>query len=193
MWRGDFSSPAPWLEEAILISRQLGDQSSEEGPLIILGILAHWQGNYQSAIAYYQEALVLCEKVGDHFSYLWAQVHMAYAVLRQGDIQRAREMFENGIRGMQKADLVIGLVFAVEGLASLNVKQEQYERAARLFAWADSMRDKIGDHRPPVEQASVEKDLAVIRANLIEAEFSKLAEEGSTMSMEQALALAEEK
>jgi hypothetical protein len=98
--------------------------------------------------------------------------------LRQGDIQKAHEMFEDGIRGMQKADLVIGLVFAMEGLASLNVNQRQLERAARLFAWADAMRDQIGDHRPPIEQASVERDLEVVHSTLNEAEFERLSTEG---------------
>ena len=52
VWRWDFSSPAPWLEEAISISRQLGDQSSEEEPLMLFGILAYWQGDYGQANAY---------------------------------------------------------------------------------------------------------------------------------------------
>jgi len=190
MWRGDFSSPTPWLEEAILISRQLGDVTSEEEPLITLGNLAYWQGNYQLAIAYHQEVLTLCERVGDHFQYLWAHIHMAYPVLRQGDIHQARELFEASIRSTQKAGLLIGLVFSVEGLASLNVNQGQVERATRLFAWADAMREKIGDYRPPVEQVSVDKDLAVIHTKVADAEYAHLLAEGRTMTVEQAIALA---
>jgi len=132
----------------------------------------------------------MSEKIGDHFEDLWAHVHMAYAVLRQGDIQRAREMFEDSIRGTQKADMMIGMVYAIEGLASLNVNQERPERAAPLFAWADAMREKIGDHRPPVEQASVERDLEVIRSKIDDTEFTRLAAEGRTMTVEQAIALA---
>jgi predicted ATPase/class 3 adenylate cyclase len=190
MWRGDFSSPAPWLEEAILISRQLGDVTSEEEPLITLGNLAYWQGNYQLAIAYYQEVLTLCERVGDHFQYLWAHIHMAYPVLRQGNIHQAREMFEDSIRSTQKAGLIIGLVFSVEGLASLNINQGQVERAARLFAWADGMREKLGDHRPPVEQASVKRDLEVIHSKLEDTAFAKAYAEGKGMSIEDAIARA---
>jgi hypothetical protein len=70
------------------------------------------------------------------------------------------------------------------------VNQGQSERAARLFAWADAMRDQIGDHRPPVEQASIDRDLAVIHSTLNEAEFEKLSTEGRAMSTERAVALA---
>ena len=87
---------------------------------------------------------------------------------------------------MRKADLMIGLVYALEGLASLYVTQGQVERAARLFAWTDAMREKLGDHRPPVEQNSVENDLAVIRSKVDENEFANFSAEARTMTVKQA-------
>ena len=64
------------------------------------------------------------------------------------------------------------------------------ERAAQLFAWTDMMRDKIGDHRPPVEQASVERDLGVIHSKLNDTEFASLFAEGRAMTIEQAIQYA---
>jgi non-specific serine/threonine protein kinase len=189
-WMGDFTSPGLWLEEALSIARQLGDQEGEIYVISTYGELSYWQGNYPQAIAYFENAIRSSEKVGEKYQGLWAQVKLAYTILRQGDIQRAREMFEDGIRGMQKADLVIGLVFAIEGLASLYVNQEQLELAAQLFAWADAIRDEIGDHRPPVEQASVERDLAMIHSKLDDQTFEKLYNIGHSMTLEQAIALA---
>ena len=172
------------------LSRQLGDQPREEEALITYGTLAYWQGDYQRARAFYEEGISLGEKIGYYYQNLWAHIYMAYTILRQGDMQKARQLFEDGIRGMQKADLVIGLVFAAEGLASLNVNQGQNQRGARLFAWADSMREKMGDPRPPVEQASVKNDLAVIRSKIDDAEFTQLSAEGRTMTAEQAIDFA---
>ena len=121
---------------------------------------------------------------------LWGHVDMAYAYLAQGKVQQAHQSFEESIREMQNADLVIGLVFAVEGMASLFVDQNQPERAVRLFAWADVMRAKIGNPRPPVEEKSVESDLAVLRSTLNDDAYAKLFAEGSTMTIEQAIPLA---
>lgn len=190
IWSGDLSSPVAWLEEALLISRQLGDHSSEETTLAASGMLAFWQGDYQHAIMRFEEVIALSERTGDQFSNTWAHTHMAHTLLRLGEIQRACEMFRTMIVRTHKANFVIALVYAIEGIASLHVSQNQPERAARLFAWADVMRVQIGDHRPPVEQTSVEKDLAILRTNLGEMELSKLAAEGSTMTMEQAVTLA---
>jgi predicted ATPase/class 3 adenylate cyclase len=190
LWNGDLTSPAAWLEEALSISRQLNDRSGESYAISTYGNFAYCQGNYPQAIAYHEEAIRLNEKIGDHYQNLWAKVNMAYAVLRQGDLQKARALFADNIQSTQKANLTIALVYTVEGLASLSVNQSQPERAARLFVWADTMRDQIGDHRPPLEQASVERDLEVVRSTLNETEFEKLSAEGGAMTTEQAIALA---
>jgi hypothetical protein len=99
-------------------------------------------------------------------------------------------MFRESIHSTQKSDLMIATVYAIEGLASLNVQQGQPHSAARLFAWADAMREKIGDQRPPVEQDSVEGDLAVIRSKLNDSDFARLATEGQTLTVEEAITLA---
>jgi hypothetical protein len=100
------------------------------------------------------------------------------------------EVFRQSIQEFQKASNVIGLVYAIEGLASLHVNQGQPGHAAQLFAWADTMREKIGDHRPPAEQASVERDLAIVHSKLNEADYTDLCAAGRAMTLEQALALA---
>ena len=188
--QGDFSSPTPWLEEVLSLSRQLGDQVREEEALITYGTLAYWQGDYQRAITFYEEGILLGEKIGYYYQNLWAQIYLAYAVLRKGDIHKALELFANGIYDMQKANLLIGLVFAMEGLASLHVNQGQAERGVQLFAWAEAMRKNMGDSRPPVEKASIERDLEKVRSKVNEGEFTRLSAEGRTMTVEQAIDFA---
>jgi predicted ATPase/class 3 adenylate cyclase len=189
-WSGDFSSPALWLEEALSIARQIGDQTAEAYALHTSGVLAYWQGHYRQANAYYEEVIRLSDKLGDHYQGSWACVFMAYAILRQGEIQQARELFEEYIQRAHQADWTIVLVFAAEGLASLNVNQDHPERAARLFAWADAMRQNIGDHRPPIEQASVERDLAIIHSQLDDTTFENARQTGRAMTLEQAIEYA---
>jgi predicted ATPase/class 3 adenylate cyclase len=188
MWQGDFSAPAPMLDEAIMNSRQLGSQASEIEALIACGTLDYWRGDYEGAMTFYEEALEISEKTGDRWQNLWARVHKAYVVLRQGDIQKARAIFEDNI--INQAGLTIALVYNIEGLASLYVHENQFTRAVQLFAWSDAMRDEIGDPRPPIEQTSVENDLAVIHSKLDDTEFTRLSAEGLTMTVEQAIALA---
>ena len=190
IWGGDFSSPVKWLEEARTIYRQLKTPAGEATILQYYGILAYWRGDYQQACEYYKESSVLYESVGNTIEASWVGVHTAYARLRQGELTRAREMFEERAQyalGSGNIDLVI---FALEGSASLYVKQGGFERAARLFAWTNAKREAMDNPNPPVEKASIERDLAIIHSKLDDAEFAELSTNGRTMTTEQAIALA---
>ena len=190
IWSGDFSSPIPWLEEARELHRQLGNTLREADTLSYYGLLAYWQGDYRQARTSYEECAKLYNKVGHLLNVSWSRVDIAYIVLRQGDFQEAKEMFRSCIQQFQKANNTIALIYAMEGLGSMNVEQGKAERAVLLFAWADAMRERIGDHRPPVEQASVDSDLAVIHSKLSDSDFATLSTEGQAMTVEEAVTLA---
>ncbi|HSJ87208.1 MAG TPA: tetratricopeptide repeat protein, partial [Anaerolineales bacterium] len=192
IWTGDFSSPVPWLDEAMAIYRQLGDEAGQADTLDIQGSLAYWLGNYQQARKCYEEAVVLFEKAGSYWMISWSHVNLAYVALRQGDLPKAKELFKVCIQRFQKTDTIIGTIYAVEGIASIDVNLTHSDRAAQLFAWADVAREMIGDHRPPLEQQSVERDLAVIHSQLSDVEFERLSAQGRSLTLEQAIALAME-
>jgi len=191
IWEGDFSSHvASWLEEAQMIYTQLGHKSGKADTLNLFGKLSFWRGDYEQARIFLEESIVLYEQTGLSLSESWSRANLAYVILRQGVVIQAQSLFKKAIRHFQEINNVIGIVFVIEGLASLHVNQRQFEHAAQLFAWTDFMREKIGDKRPPVEQGSMDKDLATIQAQLTEKEFDELSENGRTMSLEQAIALA---
>jgi tetratricopeptide (TPR) repeat protein len=185
---GDFSSAIAWLEESKKLHHQLGDQTSEAGVLENYGKIYYWQGDYSKSCACFEEAILLYEKVGILPS--WVQAHLAYAELRRGNQGKAKELYKVCIQQFQKADMETGLIFVVEGLASLETNQGHPEHAARLFAWADVHRVRGGDLRPPVEQGSVERDLERIHSQLDETAFDRAWDEGAAMTLDQALAIA---
>ena len=191
IWGGDFSAPLAWLEEARRINRELGNQSGDsEQILYLFGTLKYWQGDYAQAYTYAQEAAAFAEKTGSYVYFFWDHAIMAYSILRQGDLAKAREMFTACVQECLKIDNQIGLVYSIEGISSLQLNQGRLQSAARLFGWTDAMRLKIGDQRPPVEQASVEKDQAELRSQLGEPVFTALSAEGRVLTKEQAVALA---
>ncbi|HSG44894.1 MAG TPA: tetratricopeptide repeat protein, partial [Anaerolineales bacterium] len=190
IWEGDFSSPIPWLDEVREILLQLGDEGDQGNISVTFAFLAYWQDNYEQAISHYNDAITMFDRLGETGNSFWAKTHLAYAVLMQGDIQQAKEIFENSIRHFKESGSVIGVVYALEGLASLNVMKSDFLRATQLFAWADAIREKIGDKRPPVEQGSVDKDLEIIHSEMDDVTFDKLWKEGSKLTTEEAIDLA---
>ena len=110
--------------------------------------------------------------------------------LRQGDIPKARAGFAEVIQRAYKENYIDVLLWATDGIASLLVDQKQFEFAIRLVAWVDSMREKLGNSRPFIEQTFYERDVAVLHTKLDEADFAQFSEEGRAMTLDQAVALA---
>ena len=191
LFRGDFSLARARFEDSLEIQLPLG-APGYIGTLQLLSKLGMYEGKLAEARTYWNEVNTMSKQYGLAMSvpYLWTLANVGYINLREGNLVQAREMFSLSIQQFQKANNLIGIVYAVEGLASLHVKQGQAERAARLFAWADAKREEIGDQRPPIEQASVDRDLAVIRSKLNRDDYAKVSAEGSTMTIEQAIAVA---
>jgi non-specific serine/threonine protein kinase len=184
---GDFVAARSWLEESLVLQRTLGIPDLDR---TLLGELELHQGDYAQARIYFEESLSVSKATGRTAIALWVFVFLGYVALRQGDEAEARATFVEAQRRFQETGGKIGVVFALEGLASLAVAQSQPERAVRLFAWADAMREAVGDRRPPVEQADVDRDFVVIRSQLDEAAIAAACAEGRAMTMEQAIACA---
>lgn len=189
IWAGDFSVALDCLEEAKTIFRELGNRIGEAFVLTNLGTFAYWREDYKLAISYYEEAIVLFDKLGLLISN-WPRVHMAYTFLRQGDFTQAREYFELGIHQFQEEGNLTGVMFAQEGIASLQLDQGKAESAIRLIGWADTMRERMGNYRPPVEQRDVDKIVTACLTQMGDSAFSDAYEEGKKMSMEEAIAYA---
>ena len=56
--------------------------------------------------------------------------------------------------------------------------------------WTDTICEKIGHQRPPIEHASIERDIAMIRAKLNDFAFSSPVAKGRTLSIADAVTLA---
>jgi tetratricopeptide (TPR) repeat protein len=190
IWEGDFSSPTQWLEEARTIYRQLGAPWAEARVLHNYGELTFSQGDYSQACMYYEEAIKVDEQVGNSTNALWSGVRLSYVLLRQGDILKAKDTFHLCTQQFQRVNNLIGVVYAIEGLASLHVNQNQPDRAARLFAWADATRENIGDMRPKLEQADVDRDIAACLLKMGEAAFADEYDEGRKMTLDEAVSYA---
>ena len=70
--------------------------------------------------------------------------------------------------------------------------QRQMSFMRKLWHWPNSsaMREKIGDPRPPVEQASVERYLEVIHSGMNDSDLARLWAEGQGLTVDEAVTLA---
>jgi predicted ATPase len=191
MWNGDFILARKTLEEALAIQRQLEVNEISE-TIIDLGMLTFREGNLVQARLQLEEGLQICQESGRIDMANWAMVQLGYVALRQGDQAQAYRLFVQGQKRFAEGARKIGVAYVMEGMASLAVMQNKFDKAVRIFAWTNKTREEIDEHLQPVEQADVDRDFAVIRSHLGDAMIETAYAAGHAMTMEQAIALATE-
>jgi hypothetical protein len=122
--------------------------------------------------------------------YLWAKLRLGCVELREGNILEARQVFAETAQDFQKDGSSIGVVVALEWMASLNVAVGKLEYAARLIGWAEATRKVIGDTCPLVEQAAVDRDVAAVVARLDSTAFEEADNKGRAMTFDEAVEYA---
>jgi tetratricopeptide (TPR) repeat protein len=187
---GDINSAQKHLDEANALYQRLNPKQARTKLLSAYGQIALIQGDFETARAYYQENARICDEFGNRLEYLWSRVHLGYIALCEGSLTEARDIFVETVQDFQKDKNIIGVVFALEGMAGLDIAVGKPGGAARLIGWSDAAREKISDKRPLLEQADVDKIIAACQAKMGETAFSDAYEEGQKISMDEAVALA---
>jgi tetratricopeptide (TPR) repeat protein len=190
MHSGDYAAAHDWFTAALELQRSLSTPWMAAS-ISRLGEVALRQDDYAQARAYVEESVALARESG--LPLAWFQlplVHLGKVALQQGDRAQARALFVEAQQRFKEGGFKGGVIYALEGLASLAVAQGQPERAVRLFAWADAMRVSNANTRSPADQADVDRDFAVIRTQLDEATIEAAWEAGRALPLEQAIAEA---
>ena len=189
MWQGDLELARANLEESISIQESL-DSREIPWTLSALGMLYVHLGDYSLAQSSLENAIFICEQTDRLGAKDWALVVWGYAFLRAGRLEEAKELLSKSYQNFKKINVYTGIIYSLEGLASLAVQHAQAETGARLFAWADAWRREINDPRPPIEQADVDRDIALILGMIDEETYATAYAEGAAMTLEQISAYA---
>ena len=124
-------------------------------------------------------------------NFLW-YFFLGFVYLRRHECSRSLDYFRESLHAFGETGINAGagIIYTLEGFASLAVCQGEPERARRLFAWADAERRAWQNLRPPNEQEEVERDMVAIREMVDEESLAAAVAEGQAMTAEAALAYA---
>jgi hypothetical protein len=187
------------FEEALALSRQIGDESRIGWNLVVLASI-HCHGSidypqphddFERAQAYCQEALDIFRRIGDRLGYVRAQHGLAFAAYKQRDYPRALALG----RDVVAARLAMGeyhmLAASFHDLADLAGLHEQAEVAARLYGAAEALGESYDFDiaaGPFLEEH--EREVAIARNALDPDTFANAWAAGRALSIEDAVALA---
>jgi len=188
--QGHIQLAEKYITESLSLFRQLNFKAGSMDGLTIYGQIAFSRGDFEQARASMQESIAISQEIGNRNNYLWSRARLGYIIFHQGDMSEARAIFSETAQDFKNDHIEIGVLYTLEGLASLSVLAGNPDKATRLIGWADTTRKKLGDIRPPIEQNAVDKDSAACRISLGEVAFSNAYVAGRAMTLEQAVAYA---
>jgi tetratricopeptide (TPR) repeat protein len=188
LMNGQVDAAQKCLDESNLLFQQLNIKGRRNHLLSAYGQIALMRGEYEQARAYFQADATISNEAGSRVEYLWALTRLGFAELRAGNVIEARRILAETAQNFQQDGSRIGVVVSLEWMASLYIAVNKAEIAARLIGWADTTRDVIGDSRPVLEQADVDRDIATIVSTIGSAAYREAYDQGCAMSLDEAVA-----
>lgn len=177
------------LGESLRLFEELGDKRRIAITLDLLGCVYMRQGHYEQALQFSFKSLGLERELGDRWGIAASLHNLGEVKLRQGQYQAARNLYLEslGILG-ELGEKYIG--DGLDNLAGLAIAQQDYARAAQLYAASDRLRQQTDSPRDNLEQTKYAQMLVQIRGDLDEAAFKLAWAQGQELELEQALTLA---
>jgi predicted ATPase/Tfp pilus assembly protein PilF len=190
--QGRYEQARALVEESLTLNRELRDPWAIAMSLATLGKVAHEQGDYQRAAQLYEEVRVLFQELGVKDAYATTLNNLGRLACDQGDYGGATRLYEEGLAVSGEISDQWDMSYSLEGLATVAGAQGRTERAARLWAAAERLREAIGVTLSPAERQRHESDLSRRRSQVDEESWGAAWQEGRLMTLEQAVAYAPE-
>jgi predicted ATPase/DNA-binding CsgD family transcriptional regulator len=176
-------------EQSLAYFRQQDSAPLSVLPLGLLGLIRMEQGELQEARLLLEESLALGKQMGVETDTIELRLGLARLLAVQGDVTSARSLYREGLALLFEHNLFKEQIAAgLEGLAIVEVTQNEPRYAARLWGAAETLREAIGAPMYPVCRASYERALAHARTQVGEQAFAAAWAQGRGMTAEQALA-----
>ena len=182
---GDMLQAEALLEESQTIAQETGFKNGLTQARSYLSQFARSQGKLTLAAGLARDCLTLFREMGEPLLITY-QLNVLGEIERDlGDLAQAKALFVEGFLLAQKIGYLPYLGWHLFGLATLAGAKRQPLQAVRLFGAAELLLedDFAAD---PLERAQYDRQLASVRAQLAENDFTSAWNEGRAMTPEQA-------
>lgn len=186
----DLISARQMNEESLTLFREMGDRWAVGQLLNNQACVASDQGAYAEARALLQESLAIRRQLGDKAGLALSLNTLADVVLDEGKFGDARPLLDESLAINRELGDQTAIAYLIEDYAGLAAAESNPEKALRLAAFAETLRESIGAPLPPSEQARVDRMIAPARQALPESTVMTEWEAGRSLPLEQAIELA---
>ena len=181
---------ASLLAEALALYRHIGERSAVATVLGTLALHAWARAEHERALTLLAEGLALDRQVENRRGTARLLGIEALVALSRCDHAGAERLCRESLALHRAAGETWEIGRYGWVLAAAAFGQGQPERAARLFAAASAVRERVGAPLPPIFQSTHDGALAAVRRTLGEDAFAATWAAGQALSLEESLAPA---
>ncbi len=187
---GDMQAAWDLTEEALRLSNDVERAGHVADVYEMRGVLAAFSGRYEEARLWFEKAMDAFRDAGANFSVLLNKSNLAHLERQFGHYQQALERYRETIVGFYDVGQQSAVAHQLECFGFLAMEDNQNERALKLFAAADALREKISSPMTSEEQAYFDEQINVLRQKIDAGQFDRIWTNGRALTMEQALEFA---
>lgn len=186
--RSDIPRAIRLTEDALATFRELGDRSGIAKALWSLSYSLFMLGERERARPMLEECIALMRELDDRFGLAWALHAQALNDMQNGQFDTAQRNVAESLRIFTAAEDLSGMTLLLMDSAMLAAMRGDPERAARLFAAGEKVRDESGAMLANVIEAWQLPAIDQVREATLR--FPVARGEGAALSREAAIALA---
>ncbi|MBI4278169.1 MAG: AAA family ATPase [Armatimonadetes bacterium] len=185
----DFERVATLCTQLKEVSDRTGDLSGIIEAQALQGDAARYRRDYPQAVALFAQAIELAEHLGDRYYAATLKPRLADVTRIVGDAGRAHALYLDSLVTLHGLGERWFLMRSLVGLARLALDAGLPSRAARLLGAAQTLRDRLG---ALPDRENFDRAVTVTRGALDEQAFAAAWSEGRAMTLDQAVAYAQE-
>jgi predicted ATPase/DNA-binding CsgD family transcriptional regulator len=145
LWRNNNPTQAiQCLEEAITVIRQLGHDIRLPAGLYRLGLIYLCQGQMALAEKVLEESVEIAEEMDKAFELTYAYSSLGLVRMLQDNLSEAEHLFRQALKlRLEIGNQLEGVLWSLEGLAVIALKQAKYDQAPALMEEAQILRQTL--------------------------------------------------
>jgi DNA-binding CsgD family transcriptional regulator len=185
---GDLDRAEQWATSLHELEREIRPATWQAQEILVAVALA--RDDSAQAKIHVQRLLAAAEPLRNRRAWAVAHLGLARAVLLEGDDHRAESLTHDALKVLMDHGWRPAVIDALDTLAEIALFRRQHERAVRLSAAAREQRSILGLVAFPAARKRTERSLAVVGTALGDEKLKKSFEEGSRLSLEEAVGYA---
>lgn len=188
--QGDYDRASVLHRQSLELFEELEDRRYIARSQINLGFVLERKGEYDAARKMVNEALTLFRELGEKVGIAESLFLLGSVARRQGEIDAASKLLGESLAVSHEIGNKEVIASCFEEFAALDCMKGRAERAARLQAAAEAMREAMRFPVPPAYSEDNQRNVAMTRSSLGGKRFQAEWAKGREMTLEEAVAYA---